>query len=293
MRVKPVIVHVEDENDWRHAVQDDVVQLGRLDFYSWVSVPTLEEARKEIGSISHPIVLIMDLKLEDEEPSFSGIHWLLEELEDLRSSHKIEVFVLSGYVDKMTVEILTRRGIPRHHIYDKFYWVEQRRRFIEAIMEANDILCSTPRARKQLFISYSHKDEKWLKRLQVHLKPLERLGTVVRWDDTMIMPGTKWREEIQKAVASAKVVVLLISADFFASDFITTNELPPLLAAAEMEGAVILPIIVSPSWFEQTASLARFQAVNPPSKPLVNMNKGAQEKVFVKAIQAIERVFRS
>jgi hypothetical protein len=109
----------------------------------------------------------------------------------------------------------------------------------------------------------------------------------------MIMPGTKWREEIQKAVASAKVVVLLISADFFASDFITTNELPPLLAAAEMEGAVILPIIVSPSWFEQTASLARFQAVNPPSKPLVNMNKGAQEKVFVKAIQAIERVFRS
>ncbi len=43
--------------------------------------------------------------------------------------------------------------------------------------------------RTKVFISYSHKDEKWLKRLQVHLKPLERQRRLDRWDDTRIAGG--------------------------------------------------------------------------------------------------------
>ena len=62
--------------------------------------------------------------------------------------------------------------------------------------------------------------------------------------------------------------VLLVSADFLASDFIADNELPPLLVAAENEGVIILPVIVSPCLFTNVPALARFQAVNLPSKPL-------------------------
>ncbi len=39
-------------------------------------------------------------------------------------------------------------------------------------------------ARTQIFVSYSHADTEWLKRLQVHLKPLEQAGTIAWWDDT-------------------------------------------------------------------------------------------------------------
>jgi hypothetical protein len=58
--------------------------------------------------------------------------------------------------------------------------------------------------------------------------------------------------------------VLLISADFFASDFIDETELPPLLAAAEAKGVRILPVILSASRFARNKNLARFQAVNSP-----------------------------
>jgi hypothetical protein len=145
----------------------------------------------------------------------------------------------------------------------------------------------------QVFISYSHKDSKWLERLQVHLRPLERLGTLVRWDDTLIKPGAKWQEEIDRVLKSAKVAVLLVSADFLASDFISENELPPLLAAAEKRGTRILPVIVSPCRFQRIESLSQFQAANSPSQSLATMTRAQQEATLVEVTEAIEEALRS
>lgn len=142
--------------------------------------------------------------------------------------------------------------------------------------------------RTKVFISYSHQDAEWLKRLRVHLKPLEREHRIEIWDDTRIKPGSRWKEEIEQALATTKVAVLLVSADFLASDFIAADELPPLLSAAEKEGAIVLPVILSPSRFSRTTSLSQFQAVNDPSKPLIGMAKSKQEAILVKVTEDIE-----
>jgi len=145
--------------------------------------------------------------------------------------------------------------------------------------------------RTKVFISYSHQDNYWLERLRVHLRPLERDYALDIWDDTQIQAGARWLEEIERAIQSAKVGLLIVSADFLASDFITNNELPPLLDAAKKDGAIIMSLIVSPSRFKST-SLSKFQAVNDPSKPLVNLAKGDQEEILVKISERIEAVFR-
>jgi serine/threonine protein kinase len=147
---------------------------------------------------------------------------------------------------------------------------------------------SDTRRRAKVFVSYSHGDAVWLTRLRIHLRPLERTHDIEVWDDTRITPGSKWKEEIQKAIESATVAVLLVSADFLASDFIASDELPPLLKAAEDAGAIILPVILSPCRFESTKTLSGFQAVNPPTKPLINMTRGEQEETFVKVSGHIE-----
>jgi len=145
--------------------------------------------------------------------------------------------------------------------------------------------------RTHVFISYSHKDKDWLERLRVHLRPLERdLPQLEIWDDTRIKVGSKWRAEIASVVARTKVAVLLVTADFLASDFIANDELPPLLQAAESDGAKIFSVILSPSRFAKMPSLAQFQTVNDPSEPLVNMERGQREGVFVKVADAIEEL---
>jgi hypothetical protein len=142
--------------------------------------------------------------------------------------------------------------------------------------------------RDQVFVSYSHRDSEWLERLRVHLKPLERDGLVKLWDDTKIRSGRKWRDDISKAIDSAKVAILLISAGFLASDFVIEHELPPLLAAAEEDGAVICPVIVSPSRFLATPALSQFQSVNPPTRPLSAMGYSDQEEVLLSVAKTVE-----
>lgn len=150
----------------------------------------------------------------------------------------------------------------------------------------------TQSQRNNVFISYSHADKQWLERLKVHLKPLERQGVIDLWSDEKIHAGSNWKEEIKKALKEAVVAVLLISADFLASDFIDKDELPPLLAAAKKEDTVILPVIIGHSSFTENESLSLYQAVNSPDKPLEGMTKVEQDAVFYNLYKLILNVLK-
>jgi hypothetical protein len=144
--------------------------------------------------------------------------------------------------------------------------------------------------RNGVFISYSHRDRKWLEPLRDHLRSLERDHAIEVWDDSQIRPGTNWRGAIEDAIKNAKVAILLVSARFLASDFIALNELPPLLRAAQEDGARILPVIVSPCRFEKT-SLSEFQAVNDPQKPLSDIKGANRDRVFIKVADEVDSAF--
>ena len=147
-------------------------------------------------------------------------------------------------------------------------------------------------AQPRVFISYSHKDAHWLERLQVHLKPIEREGIIDLWDDSKIAAGVQWKDAIMGALSTARVAVLLISANFLASDFIAEHELPTLLKRAQSEGTTIIPVILSPSLFSNT-NLGAFQAINAPNQPVSGMAYTRQEEVFAKIAQAIMKRFRA
>lgn len=139
--------------------------------------------------------------------------------------------------------------------------------------------------RSSAFISYSHKDVKWLNRLNVMLTPLMRNGMNV-WSDQKIKPGALWVDEIRKALADAKVAILLVSPDFLASKFIHENELPPLLAEAELGGLLILWIPIHFSNYKLT-KFNNYQAAWDPSKPLANLSQAKLNQALVSISETI------
>lgn len=138
------------------------------------------------------------------------------------------------------------------------------------------------------FISYAHADAEYLTRLRVHLRPLEKAGRLDVWVDTRIRVGDLWKGEIDRALTRATVAVLLISADFLASDFIVDNELPPILENAQHRGTRIVPVIVKPCRFARDPNLSRFQAMNDPSLPLAALPQVEQEGLYDKVAEAVE-----
>jgi hypothetical protein len=141
--------------------------------------------------------------------------------------------------------------------------------------------------RDLIFISYSHKDKKWLTALQTMLKPLAKKLPVEVWDDTRIRTGQQWRSEIEQALERACVAVLLVSPDFLASDFIAEHELPPLLKAAEQEGLVVVCLHISHCLYDET-EIGKYQAANDPSQTLDLLSPGERNRLLVKVCREIK-----
>lgn len=141
---------------------------------------------------------------------------------------------------------------------------------------------------ESVFVSYSRRDQDYLDRLMIHLSPLEKQGRIKVWADTRLKPGDRWKEEIESALNESSIAVLLISADFLASQFIIDDELPPLLRAAQTKGTRILPVIVKACRFVREPTLACFQAVSDPKRPLANMDEAEREMIYDKIAEAVE-----
>jgi hypothetical protein len=69
------------------------------------------------------------------------------------------------------------------------------------------------------FISYTHTDTALKEQLVHHLAPLRREGLIDLWHDGMLRPGEHLDPAVQAALAASDVVILLVSADFIASEY--------------------------------------------------------------------------
>ena len=112
----------------------------------------------------------------------------------------------------------------------------------------------------RLFYSYSHKDESLRDELETHLKLLQREGLISTWHDRRILGGEEWADRIDESLEAADFILLLVSADFIASDYCYEKEMTRALERHEKREAVVVPIIVRDcDW--QSAKFEQLQAL--------------------------------
>ncbi|MEI6044238.1 MAG: TIR domain-containing protein [Chloroflexota bacterium] len=152
----------------------------------------------------------------------------------------------------------------------------------------------------KVFISCCKEDEKWLEQLKKHLKPLEYAKELKVFDHKQIEAGEDWENEVQKAVYSADIAILLISVDFLASDNIHNYHLLLLKEVVRVGKISGFLVIVSDCWYERDPeSFVQFQVANEiiktadgqPRPPLNAMGPKNQDAFFTELTKYIHKEF--
>ena len=112
----------------------------------------------------------------------------------------------------------------------------------------------------EVFVSYSHVNSAWFKRLDPVLKFTRPAKIAHVWHDQKLKAGERWDDEIRDALERMDVFVCLVSYEFLASDYIMDVELKRALARARKREVEIVAIVLYDSDLKKECPrLSKFQ----------------------------------
>lgn len=140
-----------------------------------------------------------------------------------------------------------------------------------------------------VFCCYAHRDQIYLKRLKAHLSALEREGLIAFKADIDIPPGTLWEKEIDHHLERADLFLLLVSADFIASDYCYEKEMKLAIERHKQGTALVIPIILHPCEWKETP-LGALQALPKDGKPVLTWTN--PDSAFLNIARGLRRVLQ-
>ena len=139
----------------------------------------------------------------------------------------------------------------------------------------------------KVFLSYAHEDRELCEQLEKHLSLLKRLGTISTWYDRAISAGSEWKHEIEKHLNTARIILLLVSPDFIASDYCYSVEMARAMERHARGEARVIPILLRPALWKDIP-LQRLKSLPANGIPITEWNH--QDKVFTQIVEGIKDV---
>jgi hypothetical protein len=139
----------------------------------------------------------------------------------------------------------------------------------------------------EIFFSYAREDEVLRDKLANHLKLLEREQVIKAWHDRNITAGEEWKNSINTNLESAEIILLLISADFLASDYCYDIEMKRALERHENKETRVIPIILrSVDWHR--SPFGKLVALPTDGKPVTSWPN--LDEAFTDVAKGLRRV---
>ncbi|MBK6283274.1 MAG: toll/interleukin-1 receptor domain-containing protein [Draconibacterium sp.] len=116
---------------------------------------------------------------------------------------------------------------------------------------------------------------------------LKRSGKVETWNDRELIAGQEWDAAIMLELNKANVILLLISVDFNASDFIWDKELASAMKRHEEGSAYVVPVVLRKcEW--RSLPYAKLQALPRNATPVTEYTN--RDEAFTEIAIGIEKL---
>jgi hypothetical protein len=148
---------------------------------------------------------------------------------------------------------------------------------------------TTHQSPANVFIASALADTWCLRQLEAHLSMLKREGGISTWCNRQLMPGTDWAGVLDRRLEQALLILLLVSADFLASEYCYQVEVQRALELHEAGRALLVPVIVRPvDW--KHAPFAHLHALPAAGRAITAW--GNRDKAFVDVVSGIREAVR-
>lgn len=119
----------------------------------------------------------------------------------------------------------------------------------------------------RLVYSLAPDDDAFREQLSAHLQPFIQKGLLTEWHEQLIPAGSSPTQERQRAWQSADILLLLLSADYFASDAFNLQTIVQALDRHRSGQIQVVPLLLrSCDW--QSTPLAEVQCLPRNGKPV-------------------------
>jgi DNA-binding response OmpR family regulator len=270
----PTVLIVDDNTDLLHFLTRLMADEG------W-SIVTAESAAegKRLALAQKPTVALIDYML----PDGNGVELGVEFLESVPGIH---VIVMTGTSLPAEEEALCEERL--FPILRKPFLASDVIGRIRSSLEGPRSAEATKDSRAlKVFFSYSHKDEKLRDRLDAHLSSLKHMGIIHSWHDRKITAGSHVDNRIDAQLEKADLILLLVSADFFSSEYCYKKEMRQALERHKAGKARVIPVILRPVDWDQSP-FAGLMAVPTDGKPITRWTN--RDAGYLSAAREIRRV---
>ena len=141
----------------------------------------------------------------------------------------------------------------------------------------------------QVFFSYSHADEPLRDEIEKQLSMLRREDVIAAWHDRRISAGTEFASVIDAHVQTADVILLLVSADFLASDYCFDIEVKRAMERHDAGQAVVIPVILRACDWHR-APFGKLNATPRDGKPITQY--ADRDQALLEVAQAVRGAAR-
>lgn len=139
-----------------------------------------------------------------------------------------------------------------------------------------------------VFISYAHANKALMQRLELAFVQFKT--KVLTWTDRDLRPGDDWNDVLNEKLRLSQVAVLMLSLDFYGSDFIREKELPVIQqrhAAGQMR---VVPVFASACSREAHPWVSALQFVAVADDALYDENINRRDAALTTIAEHIARL---
>ncbi|WP_339380994.1 CHASE2 domain-containing protein [Brasilonema sp. UFV-L1] len=144
----------------------------------------------------------------------------------------------------------------------------------------------------EIYLSCSPEDEELGSKLAKHLRALELDGVITVWQNRDISAGAERANEIEKRLNSARIILLLISPDFFASDEHWKRDVPKAMERHKAKEACVIPVLLRPCDWKNT-QFSHLQALPRNGEAITSKYWSNHDEAFKQVAEEIRKAIEN